>query len=62
MVVGYWIDYKELHKDNKSVITLWDHTGKIQITFSYNIDDWHMENKYSQPVQIIGIVWAHKQK
>ena len=65
MVVGYWIDYKELHEDNKIVITLWDHTGKIQIMFSYNTEDWqlwHIENKYPQPVQVIGIVRVYKQK
>ena len=62
MVVGYWIHYKKLHKDNKIVITLWNHTGKIQIMFGYNIDNWHIENKYPQPVQVIGIVRVYKQK
>ena len=66
MVVGYLIDYKELREYNKIIITLWDHTGQIRITFRYNSDDGfgirHIEKKYPQPVQVIGRLQVHKQE
>ena len=61
-LLGIELIIKELNEDNRIVITLWDHTGKMQITFRYNKDDWHIEEKCPQPVQVIGYVWAYKQK
>ena len=38
-LLGIELIIKELNEDNRIVITLWDHTGKMQITFRYNKDD-----------------------
>ena len=38
-IVGYLIDYKELHENNTILLRIWDHTGNIQVTFHSNNED-----------------------
>lgn len=38
-IVGYLIDYKELHENNTILLRIWDNTGKIQVTFHSNNED-----------------------
>ena len=68
MVVGYLVNYKELRECNKIIITLWDHTGQIRILFHYSSEEQfgkgvdHIEKKFPQPVQAIGILRGYKQE
>jgi hypothetical protein len=39
MIVGYILNYNEL--DSKVKITLWDHTGKVEVTFYFSDSEGH---------------------
>jgi DNA/RNA endonuclease YhcR with UshA esterase domain len=39
VIVGYLIDYKELHENNTILVKIWDQTGTVQVTFHTNNED-----------------------